>query len=105
MILNDIPLLVFVTVLFVVAFIFSFIAFLEKHIEEITKDNRLKMYTRGALHSSIGGLVAVVVYALQDEYWHENGFLLKVSLAIIGSVLSDTLLLRARREIGERDVK
>jgi len=38
------------------------------------------------------------------EYWAESNFLLKISLAVMGAVLSDTLLLRARREIGERDV-
>jgi uncharacterized membrane protein len=105
MTLHDIPLWLFVTVLFVVAFIFSFIGYLEKHIEEITKDNRIKMYVRGALHSAIGALVAVVVYALLDEYQHEINFLLKISLSVIGSVLSDSILMRARREIGEKNVK
>lgn len=105
MTLQDFPLWLFVTVLFVVAFIFSFIAYLEEHIEEITKDNRLKMYVRGALHSAIGALVAVTVYAILDEHWHEISILLKIALSVLGSVLSDSILLRARREIGERDVK
>ena len=101
----DFPLWLFVTVLFFVSFVFSFIGYLEKHIEEITKDNRVKMYVRGALHSAIGALVAVVVYAVLDDYVEEMSFLLKIVLAVLGSVLSDSLLLRARREIGERDVK
>ena len=101
---NDLPLWLFVTVLFAVSFVFSFIGYLEKHIEDITKDNRIKMYTRGALHSAIGALIAVVIYSIQVEYWAESNFLLKISLAVMGAVLSDTLLLRARREIGERDV-
>jgi len=103
--LEDIPLWLFVAILFTVSFIFSFIGYLEKHIEEITKDNRIKMYVRGALHSAIGALVAVVIYAVQVEYWEESNFLLKIALSVMGAVLSDTILLRARREIGERDVK
>jgi len=102
--INDFPVWLFIVVLFAVSFIFSFIAYLEKHIGEITKDNSVKMYIRGALHSTIGALIAVVVYSVQVEYWAESNFLLKISMSVMAAVLSDTLLLRARKEIGERDV-
>jgi len=101
---EDFPLWLFVIVLFFVSFIFSFIGYLEKNISELTKDNSFKMYVRGALHSAIGALVSVVVYAIQLEYWEESNFLLKITLSVLASVLSDTILMRARREIGERDV-
>jgi len=102
--IDNLPPWLFVVVLFFVSFIFSFIGYMEKHISELTKDNAVKMYVRGALHSAIGALVSVVVYALQVEYFEESSFLLKIALAVLASILSDTILMRARREIGERDV-
>lgn len=103
--IHDLPLWLFITVLFAVAFVFSFIGYLEKHIEEMTKDNWIKMNVRGALHSAIGALVAVVVYATLDDYVTDMSFLLKIVLAVLGSVVSDTLLLRLRKGIGEFRVK
>jgi hypothetical protein len=92
-------------VLFVVSFIFSFIAYWEKHIADLTKDNVVKMHIRGALHAFLGALIGVVAYAMLIEFQNDLNFILKISLSIFAAVLSDSILLKSRKSVEDFDGK
>ena len=94
MILNDYYL---IGSLFVTSFIFSLVAYWDKHIGEVTKSNKVKLHTRGALHAFLGALVGVTIYALQLEHFPDSVMLLKVALSIVAAVVSDSILLKGRQ--------
>lgn len=89
---NGLSLMTFVLILFLVSMFFSFVRWLEKNIEKITKENWIKAFIRGFSHSIVGAGVGVVSFIAVQEYYPDTSRAMGAGISIIVAIIVDSVI-------------
>ena len=90
--IDDIPLLIYIAVVFLVSMFFSFVYWIENNIEHITKDNKVKKITRGIAHSAIGAFIGISSFIWINEFMPEISRLMSTAVAGLFAIMVDVVL-------------
>ena len=90
--INNLSLTIFMLTVFTVSMFFSFVRWLEKNIEDMTKDNWKKALVRGTSHATIGAGVGIVSLISVQEFHPETSRLMGAGISLITAIIVDSVL-------------
>lgn len=96
--LDDIPLLTYLIIVFLVSMFFSFIYWLETNVESMTKDNRIKKMIRGISHSAIGAFIGISAFIGLGEFYPEVSRLMGTVVAGLFAIMVDVVLFIVKKK-------
>ena len=97
--IDKISLLLFICIVFLVSMFFSFVRWMEKNIEKITRDNWIKALVRGVSHATIGAGVGVVSLIYMQEYHPTASRLMGAALSVIVAIVVDSVIFGLEKRI------
>jgi cytochrome b subunit of formate dehydrogenase len=90
--IDSISLAIFISIVFLVSMFFSFTRWIEKNIEEITKENWIKALVRGVAHATIGAGVGIVSLIAIQEYYPATSRLMGAGASVIIAIIVDSVI-------------
>ena len=90
--IDDIPFLTYIFIVFFISMFFSFIYWLETNIEKMTKDNSIKKIVRGLSHSMIGAFIGITAFIGLSEFYPEVSRLMGTMIAGVFAIMVDFVI-------------
>ena len=95
--INDLSILTYTFVVFLVSMFFSFIYWLHNNIEDITKDNYIIKLVKGITHTLIGAFIGITVFVGLEEFYSFSRTL-NATVGVLAAINVDVVLFLIKRK-------
>lgn len=89
---EDLKLLTYAGMVFVVGLIFSFAYWVEGNISRTIGEEKIKVWIEGIAHTIVGAFIGVLVFITLNEFKHEWSLIFDSVVAVFGAIMVDTVI-------------
>ena len=97
--LDNLSLMKYIIIVYIVGMFFSFVYWMEEHFGGIDKSNATVKYVEGVLHSLIGALIGVIVLSFLLEFYPHLSRVFDASVSVLAAILVDLVLFVLKKEV------